>query len=338
MATSADANSSAFRIRLDQSLLATGASHGTLPTDLPDAMRSGVALVGRRFCRPWAKASASAVGAGQPEVKAARRTSDFVGVYRMKLKWHSQIAAPDAGVKCYLGNFADEHCAAAIYDAAAFLLRGRGSQRNFPGKLPSRSDLEFAADRIAATTAKQRNTYRGARCRGSRWISQIRHEGKTFHLGSFATQIQAAEAFDQAQRTRVTAPSGLLRSLNFPLESDYFDMSTWQAVAVPEGKTSRFLGVSRRSDGLFVAFVRCKFIGRFHSEVAAAQAFDEASLVGGGRTNFHPSNYSRLPTWSMKNIPEADGLITAFMLGLLEGLTCVGFLFFVGVLVIQRGS
>lgn len=125
------------------------------------------------------------------------------------------------------------------------------------------------------------------------WRATIRVDSKTHALGSFVAEIAAAKSYDKAFRESQPCRSFLLHSLNFPDPADYFQESTWQSDPVPEGRSSRFIGVVWNQElQKYQACCKRIHLGCFPSEVDAARAFDRASLAKGGPTNFHPSTYS----------------------------------------------
>merc|ERR1712194_644887 len=79
--------------------------------------------------------------------------------------------------------------------------------------------------------------------------------------------------------------------------SDYFDIQTWEQEPIPEGKTSRFLGVrGRRGKCMALTLKTGRSLGVFASELEAAASFDKASLAEDGPTNFHPRTSGRVDT------------------------------------------
>ncbi|CAE8634959.1 unnamed protein product [Polarella glacialis] len=104
--------------------------------------------------------------------------------------------------------------------------------------------------------------------------------------------MSAARAFDAAFRQSLPCRAFLLRGLNFREDSDYFDENNWHEDILPNGKSSRFMGVSWITKlKKFQPKIGIMFLGYFPCEYEAARAFDIASLAEGGPTNFHPSTY-----------------------------------------------
>ncbi|CAE7233264.1 ANT [Symbiodinium natans] len=192
--------------------------------------------------------------------------------------------------KHHLGLFEDEIAAAARHDAARVALRGPGSQKNFPKKLPTEHELLEVQVRLA--TRPKASSYSGVYPKGSGWVARIKKNGTSLHLGSFADELDAAKAYDAALRSETLGPtprSQKLASLNFLEESDFFSECSWQDEPIPAGKTSRFMGVYYHAAAQkYCAKAGGKHLGTFATELQAARAFDAASLAGAGRTNFAP--------------------------------------------------
>ena len=67
-------------------------------------------------------------------------------------RWRTQIMAEHGSMG--IGVYDDEHWAAAVYDAAAYLLFEGQARYNFPGKSPDQDALVIAATKIARYRAK----------------------------------------------------------------------------------------------------------------------------------------------------------------------------------------
>merc|ERR1712194_761222 len=147
-----------------------------------------------------------------------------------------------------------------------------------------------------ARNRKQASSFNGVTTNGKSpmpWKAQAYIAGTMKFLGTYATEREAADAFDVALREICNKRKVLLTRLNVKTDEDYFSHDAWQSEPIPEGSPSRFMGVSRIRHKWRARTIRNLIhIGVFESELGAAVAFDEDSSRKGGRTNFHPRNYS----------------------------------------------
>ena len=83
-------------------------------------------------------------------------TSSYKGVFFSKQfeKWRAQIANSKIGLQVHLGIFENELEAAMVYDAAAIIMFGKSSYRNFENKEIDPEIMQFAKSRIE--TRKQK--------------------------------------------------------------------------------------------------------------------------------------------------------------------------------------
>ncbi|CAE8627086.1 unnamed protein product [Polarella glacialis] len=227
----------------------------------------------------------------------AVRQSGFRGVRwdQSCTRWRAATSDPCSHRNICLGSFMDEETAARAYDCAAVLLRGMMATRNLPELTLSEDELNSMQSRLnKARSRKMSSQYRGVYFRGqsdNKWACQLRYNKKHLHIGQFRCEKDAAFAFDNALRANGPCRSMLLGSLNFPEDSDYFTEGTWLGETIPPARTSRFLGVSKEIQNIFRAQLGTKTIGRFATEIAAARAYDKASMAIGGSTNFNPKEY-----------------------------------------------
>lgn len=172
----------------------------------------------------------------------------------------------------------------------------------------------FAA-RMTGTSA-----YRGVswHTQTSRWKAQIKVLGKDVNLGRHRDEVEAARAYDRAA---ICARGEKDAKLNFSIEEYAHEIPTLTATPLAElaatlrgveqrlqAQTSRYHGVRlNKRTQKWEAYIRVAgkhvHLGCYDSEVAAAQAFDQAALVRqahnlgamGGKpqlvTNFPPMIY-----------------------------------------------
>lgn len=164
------------------------------------------------------------------------------------------------------------------------------------------------------------SAYRGVswHTQTSRWKAQIKVAGKDVNLGRHRDEVDAARAYDRAA---ICARGKNDAKLNFAIEdyahevANLVDMPLADLAAALRGveqrlqaQTSRYHGVRlNKRTQKWEAYIRVAgkhvHLGCYDSEVAAAQAFDQAALVRqahnlgamGGKpqlvTNFPPMIY-----------------------------------------------
>ena len=144
-------------------------------------------------------------------------SSKYRGVSRNKgsksKPWVAQINID--GKQKYLGYHATEEEAARAHDAEGARL---GQELNFPEEWEDVEDFEekyealsYKGKRKASSSSKYRGVYRNHRRQSKPWVANIKIDGKMQYLGSYATEEEAARAYD-AEGVRVG------RKLNFPEE------------------------------------------------------------------------------------------------------------------------
>lgn len=118
-----------------------------------------------------------------------------------------------------------------------------------------------------------KSTYKGVGASGNKWVAML----CGFHLGSFITQEEAAQAYDKAARHYY----GEYAFLNFP--DVFFDKPVRFVDFYPEKKkpTSSYMGVSwfgaeQKRIKRWRATYKGKHIGYFLTEEEASEAYQEA--------------------------------------------------------------
>jgi len=138
-------------------------------------------------------------GSFRLRVQRASMTSRFRGVcwHKRDKKW--EVIIVNGKLKS-VGYFADEIEAAHAYDAYV-IVNGIATPRNFPNK----AEDAVLAEAERGRAAKKRKTAAGksSRFRGvswhkatKKWQVHIRVDGKSKHVGTFADDVEAAQAYD----------------------------------------------------------------------------------------------------------------------------------------------
>ena len=81
----------------------------------------------------------------------------------------------------------------------------------------------------------KRSSYRGVTIERGRWKAQIGYGGKTHHIGTFDTDVDAAKAYD-SEALRV---HGIKALLNFPKKGQAGQIGTRKAPPKVRGKSLR---------------------------------------------------------------------------------------------------
>ncbi|KAK3248733.1 hypothetical protein CYMTET_41809 [Cymbomonas tetramitiformis] len=179
---------------------------------------------GGQGCRKRARGMQGEAEAGAAKVR--RVSSRYRGVcFREKeRRWRARINV--GGRDKNLGYFAVEESAAEAYDRASRELRGADTTKvNFPlpgQQVTSAQPLVRAtahgtqANHVCASSRK--SSYRGVywHKQNRKWYTRINIGGQIKHLGYFAVEESAAEAYDRASRELRGADT---TKVNFPLPS-----------------------------------------------------------------------------------------------------------------------
>merc|ERR1712194_409292 len=208
-------------------------------------------------------------------------------------KWDVRVQDPVSGRSLRLGFFVHEKDAIDIRECAYTLLHGSDVSATSQSPQGLIEDVKRRIEKVRnrSFTSKYHGVARTHpdNVRRKPWRASITIEGKSVSLGRYATEEEGARAFDEAVREKDVSRARRLKSLNFKVNSDYFDIQTWEQEPIPEGKTSRFLGVrGRRGKCMALTLKTGRSLGVFASELEAAASFDKASLAEDGPTNFHP--------------------------------------------------
>ena len=153
-----------------------------------------------------------------------RRESEFRGVYAQpgSTRWvvQAKLAVhPALTSATYVGTFDTEEQAARAYDEFVRKSNGDATLCNYAIDGTTRNTAAPPAEADSGSTCglpwHRSSKYRGVRASGSKWTSQIRLSnlgGLNHHLGTFATELEAAVAYDNAAMEH----HGANAVLNFP--------------------------------------------------------------------------------------------------------------------------
>jgi hypothetical protein len=240
-------------------------------------------------------------------------TSRYRGVVKDPPSWRAQIRPKLRQIS--LGHWPTEQEAAEAYDRAARFFSFDRRQLNFPGRnLVARTPDAIGRDarlsrKVTRATSKYRGVFLSARESRRPWMAQIAVEGRRpRHLGTWATETDAARAYDRAASFYLGAREGV----NLPRERSVpADAATLVSIARKEGKlarTSRYIGVSwsepqSRWRAQIQHHGRHMTIDYFSRERDAAEAYDARAIAFRGahaRLNFDPSTGK--PVWGKRPI------------------------------------
>lgn len=146
-----------------------------------------------------------------------KRSSKYIGVRMVATprKWYAAIK--HNGKIYHLGSYEKEKDAALAYDKRANELYGKDARLNFPRLtyeeiaeklevIQKENEVIFHENlsrrhqgrrfEIADKTSKYIGVCRNGKSTVKPWRSTICYQGKQYHLGSFKTEIEAAQAYD----------------------------------------------------------------------------------------------------------------------------------------------
>lgn len=128
-----------------------------------------------------------------------------------------------------IGYFKNETDAAMAYDIMAIKHHGEFANLNFPELIDEYKSR--GEDFIASKRRKRASMYRGVRwmANGERWFGLICHNKKSYRLGTFDTEVEAALSYDRA----AVELYGDAAKLNFPeKKEEYLQILEKKSVSV----------------------------------------------------------------------------------------------------------
>lgn len=270
-----------------------------LPLRRPDASRK------------LGPATAAAMVAEAHAVQKQGTSSRYLGV-RWEPRQERWIA--DAGPRegrVFIGSFDDEVEAARAHDRVAMQLLGDRAKLNFPRGTVRAASVEsvrkeLRAQRKASTTSRFIGVWKDSARTARKWLATLSLGEKTYALGRYRTEREAAVAFDRAAlwygstRTPRNFP-------DLPLEPASAEMLVNELLhEVKKGTTSRFIGVCW--NGFSFIASACSngtslYLGSFDDEAEAARAHDRVALRESGpnaKLNFDPETGEELVGWRIR--------------------------------------
>jgi hypothetical protein len=134
-------------------------------------------------------------------------SSTYIGVsWGTSGAWVSSISYK--GRKKYIGLYLTEENAAIAYDQESIKLYEEDAKLNFDPEFVKNITVEKINRR-----KKRKSNYIGIVAHGDKWRSRIRVNKKIYELGIYATEIEAAKAYD----LKAIELRGANTKVNFPL-------------------------------------------------------------------------------------------------------------------------
>jgi hypothetical protein len=130
--------------------------------------------------------------------KKKEKTSNYIGVSKMKNKNKYSATITFKNRRIFIGNFTSELVAALAYDEVSKYLYKDSAKLNFSNEIDvilfETSDIEY----IINKDIKPRSIYKGIKYNKHRetWTSKITVNGKAIYLGNYDNEYDAAMAYD----------------------------------------------------------------------------------------------------------------------------------------------
>ncbi len=158
------------------------------------------------------------------DAKKNENSSSYIGViwHARRARWRVNVCTGQ-GKSLHVALFDDEKDAAAAYDRIVLHMFGKDAVVNFPEKSLPASLKEVRREAWRLSKLRKTSRYRGVSWNvfNSYWISQIGSDYKRYHLDNFASEEDAALAYDRAAKRLF----GIHAMLNFPATSETDDHS-----------------------------------------------------------------------------------------------------------------
>ncbi|MEK6879932.1 MAG: GIY-YIG nuclease family protein [Nanoarchaeota archaeon] len=201
----------------------------------------------------------------------------FVGVWYVKEN-KTYRAALKFNTDTYVKNYKTVEEAVESYDKMCLYFYGKEAKINFEDRRQQYLQLDLESFikgiKIREKTSKYLGVHNAPK---DKWLSEIRINYKTYCIGQYSNEVDAAKAYDKV--AYYIKPE--IARLNFPEEIKYYSHSdlkiAYEEMIKPLKWRSKFRGVTFHHKAWESRITHNKqiiFLGYFHDEVTAARAYD----------------------------------------------------------------